>query len=109
MNVSCLRCSKEYEVPEGSSLQGVVCPQCGAAQAENFTHAQSIQFESREQPAYARACEHARRGEKDAALADLEEALQAGFDLELVDSDPALGKLRGDPRFALLVKRYRPG
>jgi hypothetical protein len=108
MNVTCLHCSKEYAVPEGSSLQGVACPQCGTPQASHFTHAKSIRFESLEQPAYSRACEHARRGEKDAALADLEEALQAGVDLELVDSDPALGKLRGDPRFARLVKRYRP-
>ena len=60
------------------------------------------------EPAYDRACGHARLGEKDAALAALEEALRSGIDLELVDSDPALGKLRSDPRFTALVKRYRP-
>ena len=38
----------------------------------------------------------------------MEEALKGGIDLEIVDSDPALGKLRSDSRFAPLLKKYRP-
>jgi hypothetical protein len=79
---------------------GVVCPACKNP-ADQL-------LQERSTPAYDRACDHARRGEKDAALAALEEALKGGVDLEIVDSDPALGKLRSDPRFAPLVKTYRP-
>jgi hypothetical protein len=67
-----------------------------------------MRFESLESRAYATACERARAGDPDAALAALEEALVAGMDLEIVDSDPALGKLRPDPRYAALLKKYRP-
>jgi hypothetical protein len=31
-----------------------------------------------------------------------------GMDLEIVDSDPALGRLRSDPRLTALLKKYRP-
>lgn len=108
MRISCLHCGHPYEVPEGTNLQGAACPNCGTLRTANFMQAQVLRFEPVEVPAYAKACERARAGDRDAALAALEEALRAGMDLEIVDSDPAMGTLRGDPRFGALVKRYRP-
>jgi hypothetical protein len=82
------------------SLRGVTCPSCHNPPTNYFQTVSS--------PAYDRACDHARRGEKDAALVALEEALKNGMDLEIVDSDPALAKLRSDPRWTPLLKKYRP-
>ena len=100
MKITCWACGTVYEVSEGMDLRGVTCPQCKNPPTNYFQNVGT--------PAYDRACDHARRGEKDAALAALEEALKGGIDLEIVDSDPALGKLRSDSRFAPLVKKYRP-
>lgn len=104
----CLACAAAWEVPEGTSLSGVSCPACGTLQASHFTHAKSIQFRSLESASYQEACDRARRGDREAALLALEAALKEGFDLELVEHDPALASLRTDPRFAPLLKRYRP-
>jgi hypothetical protein len=89
-----------YDVADGAELRGVNCPSCHNPPT-NY-------FKSVDCPAYDRACNHARRGEKDAALAALEEALKNGMDLEIVDSDPALGKFRSDPRLTALLNKYRP-
>src|SRR5687768_10575739 len=99
MKLTCLSCSHLFEVKEGDPLQGLKCPKCGVPIADHFPHAKSVRFESAENPAYARACELARRGEIEPALAALEEALRSGFDPELAGSDPALAKLRADPRW----------
>lgn len=98
--ITCWNCGGSYEVADGADLRGVTCPRCKNPPTNYFRKLGS--------PDYDRACEQARRGEKEAALASLEAALKAGVDLELVDSDPALAKLRSDPRYAPLVKRYRP-
>ena len=100
VKITCWKCGTGYDVADGADLRAVKCPQCGNPPTNTFELVGS--------PAYDRACDLARRGEKDAALAALEEALKGGIDLELVDNDPALGKLRSDPRFAPLVKKYRP-
>jgi hypothetical protein len=100
VRITCWKCGNGYEVADGADLRGVACPGC--------KNPPTNYFKALDNPAYDRACDHARRGEKDAALAALEEALQGGVDLELVDRDPALGKLRSDPRYAPLLKRYRP-
>ncbi len=100
VTITCWKCGAGYGVADGADLRGVTCPQCKNPPTNYFQNVSS--------PAYDRACDHARRGEKDAALLALEEALKGGVDLEIVDSDPALGKLRSDPRFAPLVKKYRP-
>jgi phage FluMu protein Com len=100
VTITCWKCGTGYDVADGADLRAVKCPQCKNPPTNTF--------QSLENAAYDRACDHARRGEKDAALTALEEALKSGVDLEIVDSDPALGKLRSDPRFAPLLKRYRP-
>ena len=100
VRITCWKCGSGYDVPCGGDVRAVRCPQC--------QNPPTNYFKSIENPAYDRACGHAKLGDKDAALAALEEALKSGVDLELVDSDPALGKLRSDPRFVALVKRYRP-
>ena len=100
ITITCWKCGSGYAVADGADLRGVVCPQCKNPPTNYFQELTNA--------SYDKACQHARRGEKDAALAALEEALKSGVDLELVDSDPALGKLRSDPRFAPLVKKYRP-
>jgi len=100
IKITCWKCGTGYDVACGADVRGVRCPQC--------QNPPTNYFKSIDNPAYDRAVGHARLGEKDAALAALEEALKSGVDIELVDSDPGLGKLRSDPRFAPLVKKYRP-
>jgi hypothetical protein len=100
MKITCWKCGQSYEAGEGMDMRGVTCPQC--------KNPPTNYFKALDNAAYDRACAHARRGENDAALAALEEALRGGVDLELLDSDPALRSLRKDPRFAPLVKKYRP-
>ncbi len=100
LTITCWKCGAGYDVAEGADLRGVACPRC--------QNPPTNYFQAVGGPAYDRACDFARRGEKDAALAALEEALRAGVDLEIVDSDPALARLRSDPRFAPLVNKYRP-
>jgi hypothetical protein len=100
VTITCWNCGAAYDVADGADLRGVTCPSCKNPAAHYFQNVST--------PAYDRACQHAHRGEKDAALAALEEALRGGLDLEIVDSDPALGNLRSDPRFASLVTKYRP-
>ena len=100
VTITCWNCGTGYPVAEGADVRRAACPACKNPPTNYF---QSVGNE-----AYDRACDLARRGDKDAALAALDEALRGGVDLEIVDSDPALGKLRADPRFAPLVKKYRP-
>lgn len=100
MLITCWKCGQGYEVADGAELRGVSCPTCKNPPANYFVPIGG--------PAYDRACELARKGDKDGALAALEDALVAGVDLEIVDSDPALGKLRSDARFVALVGKYRP-
>lgn len=100
MLITCWKCGRGYEVSDGADLRGVTCPACKNPPTNYFVPVGG--------PAYDRACELARKGDKDAALAALEEALRGGIDREIVDSDPALGKLRSDPRYAALVRKYRP-
>jgi predicted nucleic acid-binding Zn-ribbon protein len=109
MKIACLSCGHAYDVAEGTNLRGVTCPQCGKPPAAHFPHEKMLRFEAVESPAFARACEHARRGEADQAFAALEEAFRAGYDdVERVRSERDLAPLRNDPRFADLLKRYRP-
>lgn len=98
LTITCWKCGAAYEAAE--DMRGVTCPRC--------KNPPTNYFRSLDNEAYDRACEMAKRGDADGALAALEEALKGGVDLEIVDSDPALAKLRTDPRFAPLVKRYRP-
>jgi tetratricopeptide (TPR) repeat protein len=56
---------------------------------------------------YNVACAQARQGQIDNALASLRLALERGFeDRALMDGDADLANLRGDPRFAALVKEW---
>ena len=100
VRITCWKCGSGYDIACGADVRAVRCPQC--------QNPPTNYFRSIENKAYDRACGHARLGEKEAALVALEEAIQSGVDLGLVDSDPSFGKLRSDPRFAALVKKYRP-
>jgi hypothetical protein len=98
--ITCWKCGHGYEVDDGAELRGATCPACKNPPTNYFVPVGG--------PAYDRACDLARKGDKEAALLALEEALRSGLDLEIVDSDPALGTLRGDARYTALVRRYRP-
>jgi hypothetical protein len=109
VTIACLSCGREYDVPEGTDLRGVACPSCRTPAAADFTHEKMLRFEAVESEPYARACEHARRGEADRAFAALEEAVRGGYDdVERIAADPALAGLRADPRFRRLVDRHSP-
>jgi eukaryotic-like serine/threonine-protein kinase len=54
------------------------------------------------------ACAYSAHGDKDKALAAMQEALQLGFrDFAAIDASPALAPLRSDPRFQQSVRSYR--
>jgi tetratricopeptide (TPR) repeat protein len=54
------------------------------------------------------ACAYSAHGDKDKALAAMQEALQLGFrDFAAIDASPALAPLRSDPRFQQFVRSYR--
>lgn len=99
MIITCWKCGRGYEVADGADLRGVRCPACQNPPTNYFVEVGS--------PAYDRACDLAKKGDVDGALAALEEALRAGTDPEVVDSDPALKALRRDPRFSPLVRPFR--
>lgn len=105
MRMSCLSCAHGYEVPEGADPRKLACPNCGAAQAANFVYERAVRFQSAEQPRYLAACAAAREGKLDEAFAALEEALRAGAELDLAAGDPALARLRSDPRWPALVRK----
>ena len=108
MILTCLGCGREMEVAEGGDVRAITCPECGKVQGEFFTYARTVRFETVESADFALACERARRGETDEALSALEEAFRAGYDdFERVGNDPGLAALRGDPRLAALVEKYR--
>lgn len=100
MIITCWKCGIGYPVADGADLRAIVCPSCKNPPTHFFKAIGGADYE--------RACDHARRGEPDLALVALEKALEQGIDLEVVDSDPAFGRLRSDSRFAALVNRYRP-
>jgi predicted Zn-dependent protease len=51
---------------------------------------------------------YAARGDKEKALATLQEAFTAGYrDFAAIDASPYFSGLRADPRFQQLVERYR--
>jgi hypothetical protein len=98
MLITCWKCGQGYEVADGAELRGVTCPSCKNPPTNYFVEVGS--------PAYDRACDLAGRGDLDAALAALEEALKGGIDPEVVGSDPALKGLRRDPRYTPLIRRF---
>jgi eukaryotic-like serine/threonine-protein kinase len=54
------------------------------------------------------ACAYSAHGDKDKALAAMQEAFQLGFrDFAAIDASPALAPLRSNPRFQQLTQRYR--
>jgi eukaryotic-like serine/threonine-protein kinase len=54
---------------------------------------------------YDEACDYALLGEKDAALAALERAAEAGQQVDDMKLDPELDNVRSDPRYADLLRR----
>src|SRR5437773_7350161 len=108
MKLTCLSCGHLHEVAEGTNLRGVACPRCGTPPSAHFPHEKMVRFEAVECEAYARACEHARRGERVQALEALEEAVRGGYDdVERIGAEPAFATLRSDPRFRELMNRKR--
>lgn len=99
MIITCWKCGAGYEVADGADQRAVKCPACKNPPTNYFVEVGS--------PAYDRACELAKKGDLTGALEALEEALKAGTEPELADSDPALRSLRRDPRYRPLVQRYR--
>ncbi|HQI81296.1 MAG TPA: tetratricopeptide repeat protein [Deltaproteobacteria bacterium] len=58
---------------------------------------------------YNIACIHARRAERPDALRWLEKAVDKGFaDVDMLDKDPDLAPLRGDPEYARIRARVKP-
>ena len=98
-----MSCGHPHEVAEGADLGRVACPRCGVP------HERMVQLRPASDPAaYARACDCARRGALDDALAALAEAFAGGYDdFERVDHERSLAPLRRDPRFADLLKKAR--
>lgn len=81
-------------------------------------HAEAIAALERAEPVhfmpfavrYQMARIHARSGDRERAIAALEQAVAGGFvNLERLGSDPALAELRQDPRFAALLTRAQVG
>lgn len=106
MTLTCLSCARPYEVPEGGDPARIACPGCGTLQGSLFTYAKSARFESVESPAYARACDAARRGDRGAAFAALSEL--AGYEeFEHAAADPVFAPLRSDPRWIEFVRRKK--
>jgi tetratricopeptide (TPR) repeat protein len=55
-----------------------------------------------------RASVYAVKGDKEKALSELTRALDAGYrDFAYLDSSPYLASLRSDPRYQVLMRRYR--
>ncbi|MBV8879741.1 MAG: hypothetical protein JO332_07255 [Planctomycetaceae bacterium] len=99
MIITCWKCGQGYDIADGADQRAVRCPVCKNPPTNYFVEVGS--------PAYDRACELAGKGNLDAALGALEEALKGGAEPELADADPALKALRRDPRYLPLVQRYR--
>lgn len=99
MIITCWKCGKGYDVADGADLRGVSCPACKNPPTNYFVDVGT--------PAYDRACALTKAGDLTGALAALEEALKAGTEPELADSDPALKALRRDPRYRPLVQPHR--
>lgn len=73
-------------------------------------HQKAATFEAvRAGASYNAGCAHALLGRPDEAFAWLGKALEAGFgNLQLLQTDPDLASLRGDPRFRALLPIGRP-
>lgn len=91
-------------VQAGNSARRVGDP---AKAAARFTRATELRPDSWV-PWYNLACLRATTGDTDGALTALRESVTRGVaDPALLDSDPDLTSLRGDPRFAALVRDAR--
>ena len=99
MIITCWKCGEGYDVADGADLRAVKCPRCQNPPTNYFVEVGG--------PAYDRACELTKKGDLDGALVALGEALKAGTEPELADSDPALKALRRDPRYRPLVQPWR--
>ena len=108
MILTCLGCGHEMDIAEGGTVRIIKCPECGKVQGDYITYAPMVRFETVENGDLTSACDQARSGELDGAFRSLEEALRGGYDdFERIGNDPDLAPLRGDPRFAALLDRYR--
>ena len=108
MQVTCLSCGHAYEVAEGTDVRKLACARCGTPQAANYIYERSVRFEAVGDDHYALAALRAREGRLDEAFAALEKAVASGFsDAEAAANDPALARLRSDPRWAALFRRPR--